>query len=151
MLATGVFFGCFLQAVATDYYVATNGSPSGTGTFGDPFGSVQLASDTVGPGDTVYIHGGKYHEAVTIRGLVGDSANRIVFQNYNDEEVIVAGTIPVTNNWSQWSQNFNVWNSSGYTPSTPIAIGAEFEAIINSILTDAKNEQFIRLNITLDE
>ena len=113
ILAIGVFFGCFLQAAAVDYYyVATNGSPSGTGAIGDPFGSVQLAADAVGPGDTVYIRGGKYHESVTISGLVGVSTNRIVFQNYNDEEVIVAGTIPVTNNWSQWSQNSNVWKTT---------------------------------------
>ena len=113
ILAIGVFSGCFLQAAAVDYYyVATNGSPSGTGAIGDPFGSVQLAADAVGPGDTVYIRGGKYHESVTINGLVGVSTNRIVFQNYNDEEVIVSGTIPVTNNWSQWSQNSNVWKTN---------------------------------------
>ena len=40
ILAIGVFPGCFLQAAAVDYYVATNGSPSGTGAIGDPFGSV---------------------------------------------------------------------------------------------------------------
>ena len=45
----------------------------------------------------------------------------------------------------------NVWNSSGYIPSAPIAIDAEFEAVTNSILTDSKNEQFMKLNVTLDE
>ena len=112
ILATGLFLCCFSQAVAVDYHVATNGTPAATGAIGDPFSRVQLAADVAGPGDTVYIHGGKYHEAVTISGLVGVSTNRIVFRNYNDEEVLLSGTIPVTNNWSRWSQNSNVWKTA---------------------------------------
>jgi hypothetical protein len=101
-----------LQAFAADLYVATHGLPGATGGVGDPFGSIQAAADAAQPGDIIRISGGKYHEAVTIDGLVGTEINRIVFRNYDDQEVILAGTIPVTNSWMQWSQNSNVWKTT---------------------------------------
>ncbi len=107
-----LLFGCLSQAFPADIYVATNGNPGAAGSYGDPLGSIQDAADAANPGDTVYIRGGKYHEAITIDGLVGNATNRVAFQNYSNEEVVVAGTIPVTNSWSQWSQNSNVWKTT---------------------------------------
>jgi hypothetical protein len=108
----GLFLCCVSQVLADDYFVATNGVSGAVGTLGDPFESIQTAADAVGAGDVIYIRGGKYHEAITIKGLVGNSTNRIVFQNYQDEEVVIAGTLPITGEWSQWNQNSKVWKTT---------------------------------------
>jgi len=47
-------------AFSAVYYVATNGSDTGAGTFESPFATVHRAQQAVSPGDTVYIRGGRY-------------------------------------------------------------------------------------------
>jgi Right handed beta helix region len=48
------------NARATDYYVATTGSDSNSGTLAAPFASMQKGADVAVAGDTVYIRGGTY-------------------------------------------------------------------------------------------
>ncbi|MCK5174899.1 MAG: DUF5123 domain-containing protein, partial [Planctomycetes bacterium] len=81
-----------VSALATDYYVATAGSDSDPGTFAAPFATIQRAADMVSAGDTVYIRGGSYHEAVVMTGLHGTDADPIVFISYPGEEVTIDGT-----------------------------------------------------------
>jgi len=107
-----VFLCCVSRVVATDYYVATNGTVGAAGSFVDPFSSIQEAAGAVGSGGTIYIRGGKYHEAITIKDLVGTSGRRITFQNYSNEEVVIAGTLPIAGNWSPWSRNSKVWKTT---------------------------------------
>jgi hypothetical protein len=57
---------------ASEYYVATNGSNAAAGTIGAPFATIQHGVDQLAAGDTLYIRGGRYHEAVSISGLNGD-------------------------------------------------------------------------------
>ncbi|VGO16297.1 hypothetical protein PDESU_04888 [Pontiella desulfatans] len=111
-LSLCIWFGCIAQAFASNIYVATNGNAGATGSLTDPFDSIQEAADAANPGDAVSICGGKYHESITLDGLVGNSTNRIVFQNHAEEEVVIAGTLPVTNGWTQWSQNSKVWKTT---------------------------------------
>lgn len=101
-----------IAAEAAEWFVSTTGSDTNSGSVSQPFATVQKAADSASAGDTVNIRGGHYHEAITIDGLSGGSTNRIVFKNYNNENVVIAGTIPVTNSWSQWSQNSNVWKTA---------------------------------------
>jgi hypothetical protein len=86
--------------LAADYYVATGGNDSNPGTLASPWATIQHAADTVSDGDTVYIRGGKYHEVVTIDSLNGSPGSPITFMNYNSEDVIISGTLPVTGPWS---------------------------------------------------
>lgn len=85
----------------SDYYVATGGSDGDPGTsIGSPFATIQHAADVMDPGDTCYIRGGTYREAVTIsdaNGLVGSS---FTFTNYNGEYVRISGTMAITSGWS---------------------------------------------------
>ena len=103
---------CLFEAGAAALFVSTTGSDTNSGTLSQPFATVQKAADSAAAGDTVNIRGGRYHESITIDGLVGSETNRIVFQNYNDEAVVIAGTIPITNSWMQWDQNTNVWKTT---------------------------------------
>ena len=87
--------------IAEDYYVSTSGDDAGPGDFNNPWKTIQHAFDTVGSGHTVHIRGGKYHEAITSNDLRGSSINQISFRNYNEEEVIIAGTVQIpTTDWS---------------------------------------------------
>jgi hypothetical protein len=94
------------------YYVATNGTAGATGSFSDPFGSIQQAIDQIGTNTTCFIRGGKYHESVTINGLTGTADTPITFRNYEDEEVVLGGTVPIDGEWAQWDQNSNVWKTT---------------------------------------
>ena len=50
------FIGCFLFSLsATNYFVATNGSDSNSGTIDKPFATLGKAQSKVMAGDTVYI------------------------------------------------------------------------------------------------
>ncbi len=64
MLAAG-------RLLATDYYVATNGSDVAVGTIGAPFATIQHGVDQLVAGDTLYVRGGRYHEAISINALSG--------------------------------------------------------------------------------
>lgn len=48
------------------------------------------------PGDTCYIRGGRYHEAVVISDLIGTAAKPVTFVNFGGEEVILDGTRPIS-------------------------------------------------------
>lgn len=55
------FIGCFLFSLsATNYFVATNGSDSNSGTIDKPFATLGKAQSKVMAGDTVYIRQGTY-------------------------------------------------------------------------------------------
>jgi parallel beta-helix repeat protein len=90
-------------ALATTFYVATNGNDSYNGLYpsyqsgsNGPFRTLSRAANVVQPGDTVKIRGGIYRESTTWY-TNGTEANPITITNYNGETVIVDGnnhTIP---------------------------------------------------------
>ena len=85
---------------ATDYYVSPNGSDENSGTIGAPFQTIQHAADLMQSGDNCYLRGGTYHEEIQINNLHGTSSDPITFTNYQDEPVILDGTIPITSAWT---------------------------------------------------
>jgi hypothetical protein len=75
------------------YYVATNGSNSNPGTLALPWQTIQHAANKLHPGDTVYVRGGIYKEAVTVNVTGSNEVDgRITFVNYPGEVPIVDGT-----------------------------------------------------------
>ena len=104
--STDTFVLTVVSVIAEDYYVSTSGDDAGPGDFNTPWKTIQHAFDTVGSGHTVHIRGGKYHEAITSNDLQGSSINQISFRNYNEEEVIIAGTMQIpTTDWSVHAGN----------------------------------------------
>ena len=85
---------------ATDYYVSPNGSDENSGTIGAPFQTIQHAADLMQSGDNCYLRGGTYDEEIQINNLHGTSSDPITFTNYQDEPVILDGTIPITSSWT---------------------------------------------------
>jgi hypothetical protein len=56
------------SAIAADYYVATNGSDTNSGSsWAEAFASIQKAIDTAYDGDGVYIKEGTYYESVSFK------------------------------------------------------------------------------------
>src|SRR4051812_40483897 len=80
-------------AAAGTYYVATTGSDStGTGTASEPWKTIQKAADSVGPGATVLIEPGTYHDAVYI-SIAATSTTPVVFRGDGAGVVIEASGV----------------------------------------------------------
>ncbi|MBL8879517.1 MAG: hypothetical protein JNG88_10395 [Phycisphaerales bacterium] len=84
-----------------NYYVATTGNNSGSGTFAAPYLTPQKGVDMLAPGDTLYIRGGVYQPAagnannrvVRRTGLAGTAQFPITITAYAAEEVIFDGDV----------------------------------------------------------
>ncbi len=72
----------------TVYYVSTAGSDSNPGSEALPWRTIQHAADVVNAGDTVYVRGGTYQEAVTITRS-GTAGAFITFAAYPGETPII--------------------------------------------------------------
>ena len=85
---------------AADYYVSPNGSDNNSGTFEAPFQTIQHAADLIQCGDICYLREGIYHEEIEVINLHCTLSDPITFTNYQDEPVILDGTIPIPNSWT---------------------------------------------------
>lgn len=82
----------------TNYYVdSQNGNDTGNNgtSTGSPFKTIQKAADTVQPGDSVFVRGGFYREAVVFN-TSGTANGQIVFTAYPGETPILDGSEPLT-------------------------------------------------------
>ena len=78
------------------FYVSTTGNDANSGSSGSPWRTIQQAANAAQPGDTIYVYGGTYNEAVTINVSGNSSAGYITFRSYPGQTAIVDGTgVPV--------------------------------------------------------
>ena len=89
--------------VKAQYYVSPNGSDNNPGTLEQPFKTIQRAADIMLPGQVCYIMNGVYRERV-VPANNGTENNPIIFQNYNDDRVIILGTERLTK-WEYYQNN----------------------------------------------
>jgi hypothetical protein len=82
------------------YYVAADGSDANMGTSASPFASIQHAVDQAIPGGTVYIRGGTYRQTITLDGLAGTPDLPITLTPYEDERVVIDGTVEIASDWT---------------------------------------------------
>ena len=78
--------------IGVAFYVSTTGSDSNPGTVISPWRTIQHASNSVQPGDTVYVRGGAYNESVNISVSGSAAAGPITFQSFPGEQAIIDGT-----------------------------------------------------------
>lgn len=90
------------------------------GSMSEPFLTIQRASVFARPGDTVALRGGVYREEVALVRS-GTPSNPITFAAYNDEEVLVTTTEPLSG-WTQHSGDIykatfdsNIRGRNGFT------------------------------------
>lgn len=85
-----------------NYFVAPTGNDAGPGTWKRPWKTIQHAADLAGPGDTVYVRKGVYHELVTITNSGTRAGGYITFQSFPGETAILDGSTltPPSDTWS---------------------------------------------------
>ena len=94
------FLLSFFSFAQTTYYVAKSGSNSNSGTStSSPFLTITHAVSQINPGDQIFIRRGTYHEEIIINNIDSSSGNETLITNYNNEKVIIDGTINVTGQW----------------------------------------------------
>ena len=92
LAAIAGFLGAFTVSAGT-YFVATNGVDVNSGTSTNaPWRTMQKAANTLAPGDTVFVRGGVYNQAVTFNVSGSAAGGYITFQNYPAEIPVVDGT-----------------------------------------------------------
>ncbi len=74
------------------YYVAPDGDDTNPGTEGEPWATLQHAAELLQPGETVYVRGGLYHEAVEIAVSGSAEGGFITFTAYPGEQPILDGS-----------------------------------------------------------
>ncbi|MGJ8677449.1 MAG: hypothetical protein ACSHX0_08020, partial [Akkermansiaceae bacterium] len=134
ILYVSLFTGISAQA---DTYVSTSGSDSNPGTFAAPFATIQHAVDQSAPGDTVFIRGGNYHEAVDLAGIAGAAGSPITLTNFGDEEVVLDGRVEIETSWTLETRNSVVLPAGNDTPSANIpGIGNVYVTTLNNNVGD---------------
>ena len=84
----------------SDAYVSSeNGDDTNNGSIGAPFKTITKAINSVSQGGSVYLREGFYHEKVEIDDLMGTESVPFEITNYNNEEVVLDGSVPITGNW----------------------------------------------------
>lgn len=83
---------------AGTYYVdGANGNDSNAGnSVAAPWRTISKAMTTVLAGDTILIKGGVYRERIKLYGKSGTAAQPITVRNYDNADVILDGSTPVT-------------------------------------------------------
>lgn len=70
------------------FFVSLSGNNNNTGSYANPWRTIQKAADTVKPGDTVYVREGTYYERVLMK-TSGEAGRIITFCNYKSEKPII--------------------------------------------------------------
>ena len=88
-----------INSFATNYYTATTGNDSNTGTLSSPWKTLTFSVGKLIAGDTLFVRGGIYTEAVSVWAS-GTSLKQITITAYNGELPIIDGqnTYP-TDSW----------------------------------------------------
>ena len=100
-----IFLAGIISIHAKNYYVSNSGSDDNDGNINDPFKTVQYAINRLNAGDTLFIRSGTYHESISIKNLVGSENLPVIITNYNNEEVLFDGTIPIESHWELYKGN----------------------------------------------
>ena len=92
-----------------NYYVSKSyGNNNNDGkSISSPFKTIAKAASVMTAGDVCYIREGSYHETITMNNQSGSQGAPIVFTRYNNERVILDGTLPVDTSWTLHSGNIH--------------------------------------------
>lgn len=86
-------------AAGVEYFVATNGNDSNSGTLAAPFRTIQKCANVAQAGDTCMIRAGMYREVVT-PARSGSAGAPITFRAYPGEVVTISGAEVLTGGWT---------------------------------------------------
>ncbi len=128
------------------FYASPTGSPSGDGSFANPWDLATALSGpaAVTPGSTIWLHGGTYTNPVDPRGfpstLMGTADAPIVVRQYPGERATVTNTLLVTGAYT-WCWGFEVTHPA---PQHEALHGVNVQGpgtkLINLIVHDATDD-----------
>lgn len=148
------------QAHANDWYVATNGTPSGPGTMAQPYDlATALTNLQAGkPGDTFWLEGGTYKIGHLVTAAQGAPGQPIIFREVPGQQARVDGSLTfygssgnvVLRNFEMFSSDTNRASSqtnAGFNPTditniTAISSYVPNMSFINLVVHDATREGF---------
>ena len=158
-----------VSASSVTWYVATTGSDAAAGDISHPFKTIQHAVDVAQAGHTIYVRGGTYKQAITMKHS-GTAGNPITIAGAAGETAIIDGTginywaglvylngkdyLTFTNLKIQNSATHGIYTGweSGTNPSTDITVtNCDFYHIFNyAILFYAQNKAYpcYRMKVT---
>jgi hypothetical protein len=87
------------------WFVATNGSNSNEGTLEAPFKTIQYAVSKMNGADKIIVREGHYHETITVENVASKKLALAEITNYNNEKVVLDGTIQLEGNWEKYKEN----------------------------------------------
>lgn len=137
-LLSSVIFSYPAESSDTYYVSTSTGDDNNTGSFTDPWKTIQRAADNIDTGDTVYIREGTYYEEVFIHNKHGTHDAWITFRPYNNENVIVDGR-NISNKWNHSvfkTTNTSYLHITGFTVSNSARCGFWINAVAETILID---------------
>src|SRR4051794_5782263 len=95
-----------MEHVPRDLYVAPGGDDSAVGSFEHPFATLAVALTQLRAGDTLYVRGGTYHEALRDLDLrPGTQATPVRVLAYPGERPVLAGLL--------WLHGADYWSVDG--------------------------------------
>jgi hypothetical protein len=125
------------EVLGEDFYVSMSGDDSNAGTFEAPFATIQHALNQAGPGSTVFIREGSYHEAVDLAGIAGAAGFPITLTNYGDEAVVLDGRVKIETAWTLEERGSVVLPEGNDTPSENIpGIGNVYVTTLDASVGD---------------
>jgi hypothetical protein len=97
-------FGLLISLnVNSQVYVSPNGDDTqGVGSIQNPYETIGKAISVISKseGDTILIREGIYHEEINISGFNSDESSPTIIKSYENETVVIDGTIVVNGVWS---------------------------------------------------
>jgi hypothetical protein len=124
-LILGIVINHYVNAQATVYVSQDEGHDTqGNGSIQNPYKTIGKAISIISESDTVIIREGIYHEQIIINNLNATEGLPTVIKNYQNETVIIDGTIEVNGTWSDDPDNNNVKLIENITsPITQLFVG----------------------------
>ncbi|KAI1342579.1 pectate lyase L [Xylariaceae sp. FL0016] len=74
---------------AKDIYVSLTGADTGSGSYGDPLSSIQMAVDAAAAGDTIFLREGTYAVSTNIQIKKNGTADAPIIMTAYDSEIVV--------------------------------------------------------------
>jgi len=130
---------------APEFYASPTGSPSGDGSFANPWDLATALSGpaAVTPGSTIWLRGGTYVNPADPRGfestLTGTADAPIVVRQYPGERATVTNIILVTGPYA-WFWGFEVTNPAQAGPLHGVNVHGSGTKLINLVVHDATDD-----------
>jgi len=128
-----------------EFYASPTGSPSGDGSFANPWdlGTALSGPAAVTPGSTIWLRGGTYTNAADPRGfpstLIGTAEAPIVVRQYPGEHATVTNTLLVRGAYT-WFWGFEVTNPAQVGPFHGVNAQGPGTKLINLVVHDATDD-----------